>query len=284
MKGYMKNLVMGFLLWLVAHAVIAAAPERVLWDKRPIQVQLQVNQERIIHFPDEVRYWLPDSIKHKVSVLSANGVIYLRAMEHFARTRIRIQGLNDQQIYLLDVTANDIASTSDELIVMVHDKILNKSKPSSAQAAIEDWRVKLTRYAAQQLYAPERLLTGDSAIKRQPLDMSYPIPLIRGGAIKALPIASWQANGLTVTAIKLRNLTSQPLQIGFDNPNLPHGLNLSRLIRGNWLTATLQHSDLGPAEQDNDTTTLYLVSQRPFVESLNLVTPTTISSKDSNDG
>ena len=39
------------------------AVERVVWDKRPIAVHIQRNQERIIHFPDDVRYWLHDSLK-----------------------------------------------------------------------------------------------------------------------------------------------------------------------------------------------------------------------------
>ena len=51
------------LLSSVGTMVFADGPERVLWDKRPIKVHIQQGQERIIHFPDDVRYWLPDSIK-----------------------------------------------------------------------------------------------------------------------------------------------------------------------------------------------------------------------------
>jgi hypothetical protein len=84
MKGRIKWMFGRCLLsqWLLCVALavvtvtaIADAPGRILWDKRPIDLQLQINHERIIHFPDEVRYWLPDNIKHKVSVLAANGVL-----------------------------------------------------------------------------------------------------------------------------------------------------------------------------------------------------------------
>jgi hypothetical protein len=41
-------------------------------------------------------------------------------------------------------------------------------------------------------------------------------------------------------------------------------------MRGDWLTATLQHDRLGAMGDETDTTTLYLVSNRSFVESLSL--------------
>ncbi len=269
----MKSCIQGLFVILLAFAsatVIADTPERVLWDKRPISVHLQVGHERIIHFPDDVRYWLPDTVKRHVSVLAANGVFYIRAMEPFPTTRIRIQGLNDQQIYLLDITASEAAAVSDELIVMTKENTRNRSKEATAYKTTEDWRIRLTRYAAQQLYAPERLVDGDSAIKRIPVEPKTSVPLIRGGLIEAVPIASWQGHGLTVTAIRVRNLSRQSLQLQFDRSDSLQALDLSYLVRGDWLTATLQHDHLGAMGDEADTTTLYLVSNRSFVESLSL--------------
>ena len=264
----------GVLLTVAAATVIADAPQRVLWDKRPISIHLQVGHERIIHFPDDVRYWLPDRVKRQVSALAANGVLYIRATEPFPTTRIRVQGLNDQQVYLLDITASETAAASDELIVMTKENSRNRSKEATAYKTTEDWRIRLTRYAAQQLYAPERLVDADSAIKRIPVELKTSIPLIRGGLIEAVPIASWQTNaepmGLTVTAVRVRNLSWQSLQLQFDQSDTPQVLNLSRLVRGDWLTATLQHDRLGAMGSETDTTTLYLVSNRSFVESLSL--------------
>ena len=269
----MKSCIQGLfviLLTLASATVIADASERVLWDKRPINVHLQVGHERIIHFPDDVRYWLPDTVKRHVSVLAANGVLYIRAVEPFPTTRIRIQGMNDQQIYLLDITASESAAVSDELIVMTKKNTRNRSKESTTYKTTEDWRIRLTRYAAQQLYAPERLVDGDSAIKRIPVESKTSVPLIRGGLIEAVPIASWQGHGLTVTAIRVRNLSRQSLQLQFDRSDSLQALDLSYLVRGDWLTATLQHDRLGAMGDEKDTTTLYLVSNRSFVESLSL--------------
>ena len=269
----MKSCIQGLFVILLTFAsatVIADTPERVLWDKRPINVHLQVGNERIIHFPDDVRYWLPDTVKRHVSVLAANGVLYIRAMEPFPTTRLRIQGLNDQQVYLLDITASEVAAVSDELIVMTKKNTRNRSKEATAYRTTEDWRIRLTRYAAQQLYAPERLVDGDSAIKRIPVESKTSVPLIRGGLIEAVPIASWQGHGLTVTAVRVRNLSQQSLQLQFDQSDSLQALDLSYLVRGDWLTATLQHDLLGAMGDETDTTTLYLVSNRSFVESLSL--------------
>ena len=269
MKSCIQRLFV-ILLTLASATVIADASERVLWDKRPINVHLQVGNERIIHFPDDVRYWLPDTVKRHVSVLAANGVLYIRAMEPFPTTRLRIQGLNDQQVYLLDITASEVAAVSDELIVMTKKNTRNRSKEATAYRTTEDWRIRLTRYAAQQLYAPERLVDGDSAIKRIPVESKTSVPLIRGGLIEAVPIASWQGHGLTVTAVRVRNLSRQSLQLQFDRSDSLQALDLSYLVRGDWLTATLQHDRLGAMGDETDTTTLYLVSNRSFVESLSL--------------
>ena len=260
----------GVLLTVAAATVIADDPQRVLWDKRPISIHLQVGHERIIHFPDDVRYWLPDRVKRQVSALAANGVLYIRATEPFPTTRIRVQGLNDQQVYLLDITASETAAASDELIVMTKENSRNRSKEATAYKTTEDWRIRLTRYAAQQLYAPERLVDADSAIKRIPVELKTSIPLIRGGLIEAVPIASWQGHGLTVTAIRVSNLSRQSLQLQFDRSDSLQALDLSYLVRGDWLTATLQHDRLGAMGDETDTTTLYLVSNRSFVESLSL--------------
>ena len=272
--------------WLIVctSGVISASPERVLWDKRPIPVYIQTGQERIVHFPDEVRYWLPDSIKHKVSVLAANGVLYIRALESFPSSRIRVQSLSGQQIFLLDVTVDSAQAVSDDLVVMTKESVNNRSKASANLTAVEDWRVRLTRYAARQLYAPERLASGSHSIKPVSLLVTSPIPLIRGGILEAIPIASWQAQDLTVTAIKLRNLSAKQYLLKFEPPTFSNELGLHSLIRGDWLTATLQHASIGPNGHKDDITTLYLVSDRSFSESLNWVAPNAAKEGDPSDG
>jgi len=283
-----NNLLLGLMGAVVATIAMAepsgvesTTAERVLWDKRPITVHIQRNYERIIHFPDDIRYWLPDQLQHKVTALAANGVLYIRALEAFSRTRIRVQGLHSQQIYLLDVVADESASVAAELIVMTPESVVNHAKDKAQKKTGQDWRVRLSRYAAQQLYSPERLLQGDRAIKRIPV-VSRTIPLIRGGVIEAVPQASWQGGGLTVTAVRLQNTQTHPLKLHFSPSS--DGVNLSQLIRGHWLTATLQHLSLGARGQRDDTTTLYLVSGQSFADSIGVAFPTTELEEENADG
>lgn len=247
-----------------------STPERVLWDKKPIPLHIQHGHERIIHFPDEIRYWLPDSLQQRITALAANGVLYLQAHAEFPPTRIRVQGLTTQQIYLLDVFADDSPSVSDELIIMEAGQVINQAAELKISAVEEDWTVRLTRYAAQQLYAPERLLKGDVSIKRINVD-TVPTSLLRGANINTTPIGAWKGGGLFITAVKLVNQSSERIDIVFNKPEKPNALNLATQLRGRWLTVTPQHLYVDEQGSDADTTVLYLISGQPFVESIDSI-------------
>lgn len=246
--------------------------ERILWKKRPISIDLSIGQEKIIHFPDDIRYWLSDEFNEKVDVLAANGVLYITARAPFTPSRIRVQGLSDNQIYLLDFVTSISESPVDELIIIRPEAIDNLAKDSEVVQIEQDWRIRLTRYAAQQLYAPERLLNGDAHIKRITTDKDQIIPLIRGNQLQATPIAAWTGGGLTVLAVELRNISEHFFRLSFHASTDEHDLNLSRLIRGDWLTATLQHTTLNRVGTDEDTTTLYLVSKDSTFQLNQLIT------------
>ena len=269
----------------LSYALFADSAERVLWDKTPIAVHIQQGEERIIHFPDDIRYWVPDSIQQKVSILAANGVLYIQAIGEFSATRIRVQGLHDQQVYLLDISSSEVPTKSTEMIVMTTESVVNLTDGVGASEHVEDWKVRLTRYAARQLYAPERLSGNDNAIKRIPVGITSAIPLIRSGMIEAVPIASWQAEGFTVTAIRLSNLTEISYRLTFESHQQRGGdLNLAKMIRGRWLTATVQHDLIGPKGRKDDSTVLYLVSNRSFEDSLDWMLPDALPMESANNG
>ena len=119
--------------------------------------------------------------------------------------------------------------------------------------------VALTRFAAQQLYAPERLLRELEGVYRVPVSDQGTVPLIRTAGtlaeIEATPLASWADE--TGLYVRLRNLTSQPVV-----------LDPRTALRGEWLAATFQHARLFPAGHEADTTAVYLISARPFADAL----------------
>ncbi len=218
---------LSILLLLKSLAVVG--DERVIWDNTPIAVQLTVDRERQIHFPGAVRYWLPDHLKTALTVMSANGVLYLQARRPFAKTRLRVQALDSRQLYLLDIASHTDGDHQATLIVTDKARVDNRSSSSSSSitssspaaatlpldnnGAPVDWPVRLTRIAAQSFYAPERLLPRDTAIQRVSLDTDHPVLLLRGGDTEARPLAAWRGGGLYVTAVLIRNLSQSDITL-----------------------------------------------------------------------
>jgi len=115
--------------------------------------------------------------------------------------------------------------------------------------------VALTRFAAQQMYAPARLRPAHPQV-RQLAVAQDPVALVRGGAVSALPLTTWRHRGLYVTVVRLQNQTATATVLD------------PRDLRGDWLAATFQHARLLPHGDEADTTAVYLLSRRPFGESL----------------
>lgn len=268
------TLLVGLALMMMSIVVNAETKkERVLWEKRPITVLVNVNNERIIHFPTDIRYWMPDYLKNKVSVLAANGVLYVTAHEPIEKTRVRVQALDSQKMYLIDLIASDEGSVTPELIITDKDYIENQSISASIKSKPSDWYVRLIRFAAQSLYAEEHLMPSDKEITRVKVDRKNTIGLIRGGDIEAIPIASWRGGGFYITAIRLRNLSDKTIPIVYDRESISslkeRFVALYSDLRGNWLSAAVQHHYLAESGHENqeDITSLYLISTRTFTES-----------------
>lgn len=246
------------LLMLFAAQVSGEATrERVIWDHKPVTVLLSVGDERIVHFPADVRYWLPDSIKPALTAMAANGVLYLTAKRPFDTARIRVQELDSTQIYLLDVRGVESGEYPEEVIVMHRDDVVSEAAAESPVPVAGDWYARLTRVAAQNMYAPERLIEPAPGIRRVKLKSRDPVPLVRGGDVEAVPYGAWQGGGYYVTAVRLRNTGDDKRVI---DPRTD--------IRGRWLVATLQHGSMSPVGTAEDRTCLYLVSERRFEETL----------------
>lgn len=117
--------------------------------------------------------------------------------------------------------------------------------------------ITLTRFAVQQLYAPKRLLVTPPGIYRIPMHAHKSVDLVRDGSLIAMPLASWQGGDHYITAVLLRN-------------QLPNRLTVSpHQLCGHWQTATIfPQATLDPRGEVTDSTTVFLVSNRPFMESL----------------
>jgi integrating conjugative element protein (TIGR03749 family) len=165
-----------------------------------------------------------------------------------------VRELDSGRIYLLDVTSTqDGAATHPVQIYVTDDSGADDLEVNDSSPERPSY-IQLTRFAAQQLYAPSRLVKDNPAIIRVPVSRNS-IDLLHGGAVEAIPLVAWRANGLYVTAVKLTNRTHQARTLD------------PRDLRGTWLTASFQHHRLLPMGDEADTTAVYLISARPFAVS-----------------
>ena len=224
-----------------------------VWDKQPIVVSLSVAHERRVQFRAPVSVGVPASLESALRVQSVNGTVYLQSYRPFPSTRLLVRELDGGQTYLLDVHATDSGALQPPMLV--HLPLDDTPVQPGIKTAGPPGYVRLTRFIAQQLYAPERLIEAVPGAQRVPLQ-TEPVALLPGSAVQATPLLAWRAGDLHVTAVKLRNLSHRPLILD------------PRRLYGRWLSATFQHARLLPSGSDADTTAVYLVSAQAFAASL----------------
>ncbi|NTY19760.1 TIGR03749 family integrating conjugative element protein, partial [Pseudomonas sp. UMC3103] len=167
------SLALGFGLVPDSHAI-----EILRWQRLPLAVPLVVGQERVVFIDRNVRVGLPPSQGERLRVQSAGGAIYLRASETIAPTRLQLQDVESGAIVLVDIAATDAREGEQPLEpvrIVLQDAAAEASKDTAAgpsQAAQPAKRrqtpvaVVLTRYAAQNLYAPLRTVEPVAGIGR----------------------------------------------------------------------------------------------------------------------
>jgi integrating conjugative element protein (TIGR03749 family) len=247
---------LGVALLLVQSLVHAESesPERIEWKKAPIRLEITVGQEQRIEFPAAVKVGVPASVQPLLRTQSVNGTVYLLAQAPFGSSRLMVRELDSGRIYLFDVAAVEEGGTTHPIQIFVtgdsgtaRDRAAGSYDANRGQPGY----IQLTRFVAQQLYAPGRLVKDRPGIVRVPVKHDA-VDLLHGGTIEATPLVAWRANGLYITAVKLTNRTDQAQTLD------------PRDLRGAWLTATFQRHRLLPKGDEADTTAVYLISARPF--------------------
>ena len=191
----------------------APAPERITWQKTPITVSLTVGKERRVDFPGPVQVGLPATIQSAIRVQSVAGTVYLLAHQPFEATRVMVRTVDSGAVYLLDLSAaNEGEAKSAIQILDPETRKPGVTEEEGAPLPAYGY-VTLTRFAAQQLYAPARLLHDLPGVVRVPVRRE-PVRLVRAAPIEASPLVAWRASGLYITAVKLRNLSTQAVTLG----------------------------------------------------------------------
>ncbi|WP_340618054.1 TIGR03749 family integrating conjugative element protein [Xenorhabdus entomophaga] len=234
----------------------AKADELMKWERIPLSIALKVGQERIIFADRNVRIGFPPALRDTLRVQSAGGAIYLKANSTFPPTRLQLQDSENGEIILLDITAAKAGPTEPVRIIYLDEKQTASKEELQRQSKVElsaPVPVALTRYAAQQLYAPLRTVEPVAGI--QPVNLHLPLSittLYPSEPIAIMPLAGWRLHHHTIIALKLRNTAKRTIPLD------PRGL------QGQFVAATFQHRWLGETGSPEDTTVLYLVTKVPL--------------------
>lgn len=267
-----------FLALAIAASVASSAHaiEILRWERLPLAVPLHVDQERVIFIDRNVRVGVPPSVGARLRVQSAAGAIYLRASEPIEPTRIQLQDADTGALILLDIAAE--AAPADrpplEPVRIVEGETAPirygdlgtatevgtaKADGASARPARETpVPVVLTRYAAQNLFAPLRTVEPVAGVARINLKRGLALDMLLPTLpVRASGLASWRLDDFQVTAVRLKNTSKRWVTLD------------PRDVQGDFVTATFQHDALGPAGTPDDTSVVYLVTRgRSLAESL----------------
>jgi integrating conjugative element protein (TIGR03749 family) len=239
---------------------IADTPVRLIWNRTPLPLGLQVGTERMITFPAPVRLGIPPEIAPFVRAQLVDRTAYIVTSAPFNKARIVAENPVNGTVILLDVTALKTGTASAPVEIFLEKKsereavAMRRPKFDDEEPDAEVDQVSLTRYAAQQLYAPRRLIKELPGVRQVQLDLSPVTGLYRNAKIKAEPVGGWRSPDHFVTAVKLTNTGESPVELD------------PRNLRGGWRTATFQHSRILAAGNAEDTTVVYLISDRRFEE------------------
>lgn len=272
----MRPLIYGWIL-MASLTGYAQAVEIQRWERIPLAVPLIVGQERIVFVDQNVRIGHPRTLVGRLRVQSTGGAIYLLANEPIEPTRLQLQNVTSGEIMLVDIAASIGKANQAALepvrivageqqgsrygqISTPQKSTQNRSHEESVvQESSEDSPVVrretpvpvvITRYAAQMLYAPLRTVEPVAGISQvnlnRRLDLSTLLPTL---PVEATALGAWRMDGYWVTAVKLRNTSTQHLTLD------------PRELMGDFVAATFQHPYLGVKGNASDTTTAYLVTR-----------------------
>ena len=267
MKSAALSALAGILL-ILGFVPVGHALEILRWERLPLPVALVVGEERVVFIDRNVRVGVPASVGAHLRVQSAGGAIYLRASEPIPPTRLQLQDVESGAMILIDIAAEPAKEGQAPLepvrIVEAEapakrygggatrgaDEPTDASADKATPLRETPVPVVLTRHAAQNLYAPLRTVEPVAGIGRVNLRRELKLDsLLPALPVHARALAGWRLDDQWVTAIRLTNASAR----GFDlDP---------RSLQGNFVAATFQHPNLGPAGTPSDTTMLYLVTR-----------------------
>lgn len=234
--------------------------ERVQFARRPIKAVVEAGRERTIHLPFEAVILADEqSPTNPLSIELIGQTMYVNAMAPMPRARVIAQSVEGLGEIPIDIVVHAHAPTVPDEMEIFLPKKADKDGGDKASADSGDElpkpapdMVQLSRYCAQMLYAPQRLIKPLPGVRQVDVRLAPLANLYRGGSVITTPVAGWRAGALHVTAVRFTNRTGTPVELDMDQ------------LRGRWLAATPQHWRLLPHGSEADTTAVCLISDQAF--------------------
>ncbi|HAT4451861.1 TPA: TIGR03749 family integrating conjugative element protein [Legionella pneumophila] len=240
------------LCFVVMHLSYALQSEHLVWEKVPLTIELPINKERLVQFPQAIKV-IDQQLSANLDILKVKGSLYLKAKESFKDSRLIVQLLPEGEVIILNLNANEKAINATPIEILIDDP---KTTHNAGASQYEYNAIQLTRFAIQALYSPERVREIPEGIYRSPMQTNKTIPLFYGASIEAHPLASWRGGNLYVTAVDLKNLLNQPSKLQFTK------------LMGHWQTASFYPKSELPPRNQHESTTVFLISDQPFASAL----------------
>ena len=241
MKRLIPSALAGMLLGL-GMVPAGQAMEILRWERLPLAVPLVVGQERVLFIDRNVRIGVPAGVDESLRVQSAGGAIYLRASKPIPSTRLQLQDVESGALILLDIAAEPAKAGQAALepvrIVEGEATPAHSGEQAGEPSSTDDdtqgdtpasgltpthrretpVAVVLTRYAAQNLYAPLRTVEPVAGIGRVNLRRDLVLDtLLPTLSVRARALAAWRLDDQWVTAVRLTNTTARWLDL---DPNV----------------------------------------------------------------
>ena len=229
--------------------------EHALWDKKPIHISLSLSDERLIHFSEAISI-VDNEAQDKIAILKIQDALYIKAKEEFSNQRLLVQLMPQGEVIILSLSADKTIHTNKPIEILIEKEGESKPITDESKPNLDINAITLTRFAIQSIYAPERLLVIPEGVSRTPMQTHRQITLFYGASIEARPLISWHGDEFYVTAVELKNQLNQEVVID------------PRHMIGNWQTATFYPTNTLASRGKADTTTVFLVSDRPFNEAM----------------
>ena len=159
------------------------------------------------------------------------------------------------KIKIIDTTVKEEVAKKE-----IPQKVINRAKvrnilPSTGRNKKGNSIVKMIRFVSTSLFGAPRLQADDTNFKQ--VDTQHKrYRLFPGAKVRTTVLSSYEYNGLFITAIKVKNLSSYEYVID------------PRTIVGHWLYAGMQDSTVIPG---NGAGAIYLISSTQFDNAVNRV-------------